>query len=170
MTGLDLPQDAETLLGDSAALSFGSDFDPEAFFNSSDGSEIPVALKVKGDSEGAQAVIDKIVAQEPSAETFLGTESDGDVFVVGPNAEYREAVLARGSLGTNEVYQDVIRESDQASAVFFVNFNAGDDWLVRVLGDGDPTVAENVKPLAGFGVAVWKDDDLTHGVLRLTTD
>ena len=47
MTGLDLPQDAETLLGDSAALSFGSDFDPEAFFNSSDGSEIPVALKVR---------------------------------------------------------------------------------------------------------------------------
>jgi hypothetical protein len=110
------------------------------------------------------------VAQEPNAETFLGIDSDGDVFVVGPNAAYREAVLARGSLGTNEVYQDVIRESDQASAVLYVNFNAGDDWLVRFLGDGDPTVAENVAPLAGFGIAAWKDDDWTHSVLRLTTD
>ncbi len=170
MTGLDLPQDAESLLGRSAAVSFGSDFDPEAFFNSSDGSEIPIALKVQGDPESAQAVIDKIVAQEPSAETFLATDSDGDVFAVGPNAGYREAVLARGSLGSSEVYQDVIRESAQASSVFFVNFNAGDDWLVRILGDGDPTVAENVQPLAGFGVAVWTDDDLTHGVMRLTTD
>ena len=53
--------------------------------------------------------------------------------------------------------------------MLFVNFNAGDDWLVNLVGD-DPTVADNVKPLAGFGIATWQDDDWTHGVLRLTTD
>ena len=58
------PQDVETLLGRSAALSFGSDFDPEAFFNSGDGSELPIALKVQGDADGARAVVDKIVAQD----------------------------------------------------------------------------------------------------------
>ena len=105
-------------------------------------------------------MVDKIVAQDPEgAERFLGIDSDGDVFVIGPNGDYRQAVLARGTLGSNEVYQDVIRESDKASAVFFVNFNAGDDWLVRLVGDGDPTIAENVKPLAGFGIAAWKDDE-----------
>ena len=169
MTGLDLPQDAETLLGRSAALSFGSDFDPEAFFNSGDGSEIPIAMKVQGDADAAKAVVDKIVAQEPESGDFLGIDSDGDVFVIGPNADYRQAVLGKGSLGDNDVYRDVIRESDKASAVFYVNFNAGDDWLVRVVGD-DPTVAENVRPLAGFGIAAWKDDTWTHSVLRLTTD
>ena len=170
MTGLDLPQDAETLLGRSAALSFGSDFDPEAFFNSGDAGEVPIALKVQGDAGAAKAVIDKIAAQDPSAEEVLGFDSDGDVFVVGPDADYRKAVLANGSLGGNEVYHDVIRESGKASAVFYVNFNAGDDWLVRLVGDGDPTVAENVRPLAGFGIAAWEDDDWTHTVLRLTTD
>ena len=170
MTGLDLPQDAETLLGRSAALSFGSDFDPEAFFNSGDGSEIPIALKVQGDADAARAVVDKIVAQDPESGDFLGIDSDGDVFVIGPNADYRQAVLGKGSLGDNDVYRDVIRESGKASAVFYVNFNAGDDWLVRVAGDGDPTVADNLRPLAGFGVAAWKDDDWTHTVLRLTTD
>ena len=89
---------------------------------------------------------------------------------IGPNADYRKPVLGKGSLGDNEVYRDVIRESDKASAVFYVNFNAGDDWLVRLVGDGDPTVAENVQPLAGFGIAAWKDDAWTHSVLRLTTD
>jgi hypothetical protein len=169
-TGLDLPQDAETLLGRSAAVSFGSEFDPEAFFNSGDGSDIPIALKVQGDAEAAKAVVDKIVAQEPEAGDFLGIDSDGDVFVIGPDADYRQAVLGKGSLGDNDVYRDVIRESDKASAVFYVNFNAGDDWLVRILGEGDPTVTENVRPLAGFGIAAWKDDDWTHSVLRLTTD
>ena len=65
MTGLDLPQDAETLLGRSAALSFGSDFDPEAFFNSGDAGEIPIALKVQGDAEAAKAVVDKIARTGP---------------------------------------------------------------------------------------------------------
>ena len=55
---------------------------------------------------------------------------------IGPDADYRKAVLAKGSLGGNEVYRDVIRESGKASAVFYVNFNAGDDWLVRLVGDG----------------------------------
>ena len=47
-TGLVLPDDIETLFGDSAALALGSDFDPEAIFESSDGSDIPIALKVDG--------------------------------------------------------------------------------------------------------------------------
>ncbi|MEO6510524.1 MAG: DUF3352 domain-containing protein, partial [Nocardioides sp.] len=168
-TGLDLPKDAETLLGQSAALSFGSDFDPEAFFNSGDGSDIPVALKVKGDPDGVQAVLDKISAQDATAGDFLGTDADGDVIVVGPNDDYRVEVLKSGDLGSNDVYQDVVRESDQASAVLFVNFNAGDDWLLKLAGD-DASVKENLKPLAGFGITAWQDDDWTHSVLRLTTD
>ncbi len=169
-TGLDFPQDAETLLGESAALSFGSDFDPEAFFNSSDGTDIPVAVKVKGDPDGVRAVLDKIVAQDATLEDFLASDSDGDIIVVGPNADYRAEVLKRGSLGDNDVYKDVVRESDQASVVLFVNFNAGDDWLLRVAGDDDPTVTENLRPLAGFGITAWQDDDWTHSVLRISTD
>jgi hypothetical protein len=47
MTGLDLPADAETLAGDSAALALGSDFDPERSSSSEDGSDIPIALKIR---------------------------------------------------------------------------------------------------------------------------
>jgi hypothetical protein len=168
-TGLDVPDDIETLLGDSVALSFGSGFDPEAFFNSSDGGDLPVALKVKGDPDAIQKVLDKINAQDPSAGDFLGTDVDGDTIVIGPNDDYRAEVAKRGTLGDDEVYQDVVRESDRAGAVLFVNFNAGDDWLVRLAGD-DPTVKENLQPLGGFGITAWHDDDWSHTVLRLTTD
>ena len=78
-------------------------------------------------------------------------------------------MLGRGDLGNNEVYQDVIRESDKASAVLYVNFDVGDDWLVRLAGD-DQSVKENLQPLAGFGITAWQDDDWTHSVMRLTTD
>jgi hypothetical protein len=168
-TGLDLPQDGEALFGESAALMFGSDFDPEAFFNSGSPSDIPIAMKVKGDDKAAIAVLEKILAQQPDASKYLGLDSDAGYFAIGPGTELRTAILGNGELGKTEVYQDVIRESDKASAVLFVNFNAGDDWLVKVAGD-DPTVAENLKPLAGFGIDTWQDDDWTHGVLRITTD
>jgi hypothetical protein len=170
-SGLDLPEDVETLFGRSAAIAFGSEFDPEAFFNSGSPSDLPIALKVQGDEAAARKVVDKILAQSPpEASQYLGLDSDAGYFVIGPDEDFRTGVLGKGTLGSSEAYRDVIRESDKASAVVYVNFNAGDDWLVRVMGDIDPSVAENVKPLAGFGIAVWKDDQWTHGVLRLTTD
>ena len=52
----------------------------------------------------------------------------------------------------------------------FVNFNADDDWLVRVADDIDPEVAENLAPLAALGVSSWFDDGVGHGLVRLTTD
>ena len=108
-------------------------------------------------------MVDKILAQAPpEAAEYLGVDSDGDIFVIGPNEDFRAACWAKGDLGSNEVYRDVIRESDQASAVVFVNFNAVDDWLMELAGD-DASVEENLAPLAGFGVAVWQDDDWTHG-------
>ncbi len=55
-TGLTVA-DLETLAGESAALSLGSDFDAETFFNSSDGSDIPVGAKVQGDAAGIQDVL-----------------------------------------------------------------------------------------------------------------
>jgi hypothetical protein len=114
-------------------------------------------------------VLDKIAAQDDTAADFLGTDADGDVIVVGPNDDYRSEVLKPGGLGQDDVYQDVVRESDRASAVLFVNFNAGDDWLVKLAGD-DQSVKENLAPLAGFGITAWQDDDWTHSVLRITTD
>jgi Protein of unknown function (DUF3352) len=169
-TGLDVPEDIETLFGSSAALAFGSDFDPEAFFNSGKPTDLPIALKVQGDEEAARKVLTKLLDQAPpETAQYLGLDSDEGYFVIGPNTEFRTGILGRADLGSTEIYQDVIRESDKASSVVFVNFNAGDDWLVKLAGD-DPTVAENVKPLAAFGVTTWQDDDYTHGVLRLTTD
>ena len=59
-TGLDLPDDAETLAGDSAALVIGSDIDPDAIFDSPDGSDVPVAVKIKGDPDEIEKVLDKL--------------------------------------------------------------------------------------------------------------
>ena len=33
-----------------------------------------------------------------------------------------------------------------------------------------PEVSKNLEPLSAFGVSGWVDDDVVHGLLKVTTD
>jgi Protein of unknown function (DUF3352) len=169
-TGLDLPADAETMLGESAVVSLGGDFDVETMTNSTDGSDVPVGLKVKGDPDKIAAVLAKLEAQLPGdVASFVDTDAEGDMVAIGPDADYRAELLEGGDLGDSETFQDVIQEADQAAAIFYLDFDAGDDWLLELVGD-DAETADNLAPLSALGMSVWQEDDVAHGVIRLTTD
>jgi hypothetical protein len=167
-SGLDLPDDVETLLGDSAAFALGSDFDLETFVNSSDGTGVPVGLKVQGDPEAIESVLDKLRPQMGESESIVGSDSDGDMVAIGPDGDYRQRLLEDGGLGDSDAFDNVVREADDAAAVVFVNFDAG-DWLAS-LAEDDAEVADNLEPLEGLGISAWLDDDVSHAVLRITTD
>jgi len=169
-TGLDLPVDAETLLGESAVVAVGSDFDAEQLMSSADGSDVPVGIKVKGDPGAIEAVLDKVRGQMgPEEATFLEADAGDDMIAIGPNADYRGELLAGGTLGESDTFRDVIREAEQAGVIFYLDFDAGDDWLTTLAGD-DPEAADNLAPLSAVGVSAWSEDNIAHGVLRVTTD
>ncbi len=96
------------------------------------------------------------------------TDSDGDMIAIGPNSDYRSQVLEDGNLGDSDVFQDVVREADKASALVYVNFDAG-DWLMKLAQD-DQEAVDNLEPLEGFGISAWQEDDAAHAVVRLTTN
>lgn len=167
-SGLDLPEDAETLAGESAAFAISPDFDPEEFF-SSEGSDVPIGVKVQGDPEGIEGVLDKLRPQFVGPEaTLLDSDTEGDTVAIGPNPDYRAKLLEDGDLGDSDVFQHVVRGADDAAAIFFVNFNTGGDWLGGAV-DEDAT-AENLEPLEGIGASTWLDGDTSHALLRITTD
>ena len=166
-TGLTVA-DLETLAGESASLSLGSDFDAETFFNSSDGSDIPVGAKVQGDAAGIQDVLATLAETMGGDAGIVGNDAEGDMVAIGPNPDYRGQLLEDGGLGDSDVYENVVRESGDANAILFVNFDAG-DWLTS-LAEGDQEAADNLEPLQGLGFSSWSDDDTSHAVLRLTTN
>jgi hypothetical protein len=168
-TGLAFPEDAEALMGESVAISVGSDIDPEAIVNGGGVADIPVGVKIKGDPAEIDAVLAKIAPQLGGQASLLETETAGDFVALGANADYRGALAEDGGLGGTGSYQEVIEESDRAGALLFVNFDADGDWLSSLSGD-DPTVAENVEPLSAFGISGWVDDGVSHGLVKLTTD
>ena len=167
-TGLAFPEDVETLLGEGVTVSLGSGLDPDAVANGGPG-EVPVGIRIDGDADEIQAVLDKIAAQAgPELAEFMQvTEGDGYA-VLALQEGYRGELEGGGSLGDSAAYSEVV-ESDEAQSLLFVNFNADDDWLVRLTGDS-PEVSKNLEPLSAFGVSGWVDDDVVHGLLKVTTD
>ena len=162
-TGLALPEDVETLFGDSTVLAIGNDFDREALLKSE------VGLKVKGDPAAIEGVLDKVRHRIGLMSAPLQSRSDGDVVVIGPDDDYLAEILGDGGLGESEAFRDVVREPERAGAIVFVNFDAGGDWL-SALAEEDPEAKENLEPLEGLGISSWQDGDTGHGMVRLTTD
>jgi hypothetical protein len=166
-TGLSLPEDLETLLGEHVALAFGGSFDLEQLMNSGDPSGLPFGVKVQGDADDINGVMDTL-GQSSGMPDMFETETEGDTVAWSLNPDYRSSLVGQGGLGQSEVFQDVVPEADESGNVMFVNFDAG-DWLTS-LSMGDPEAQANLEPLSAFGVSSRVDGDTTRGLLRLTTD
>ncbi len=167
-TGLDLPGDVETLLGEGIVVSLGGGIDADAITNGGP-EEIPAGATVEGDAEEIQAVLDKLKESAgPAIAPYLEvTEADGHA-VIALQDDYRAQLESGGALSDTAIYQEVV-EGDDAQSIMFVNFNADDDWLTR-LTESEPKVSENLDPLAAFGVSQWVDGEMMHGLVKLTTD
>lgn len=164
------PDDLQTLLGDALAVALGPDFDVRTMANSSGPESLPVGVKVKGDAGAIEDVVDKIRPAMGPMGSLLEVESEGDLVALSPSADYRSELVGEGSLGDSAAYGEVVEGGDDATAVFFVNFDAGDGGWLEGLAAGDPTVEENLAPLAAIGASSWVDDDVARVVVRLTTE
>ena len=132
-SGLELPEDAETLVGEAFAIAVSSDIDIEAMVNNEDFSDLGVGVKVKGDPDAIEEVLDKIRPQTDDPE-LLQSKSSDDYVSFSPNEDYLDQLSEDGDLSGLDTYKDVVPESDKASSVFYLNVDAGDGWLVNVLG------------------------------------
>jgi hypothetical protein len=174
MTGLKLPQDIETLLGQGISVSVDSSLDLKVLAGSPDPSTVPVGLRIKGDPAKITAVIDKLKAMAgPSAEVVHVAKGDGMV-VLGTDRSYVDELLTDGGLGSTASFDEVVPEADRAGAVLYVDFDAGHGWAEKLgdlASDDDPQVRENIAPLEALGISSWQDGDaVQHGLVRLTTN
>ncbi|MBL0747553.1 DUF3352 domain-containing protein [Nocardioides baculatus] len=170
-TGLAFPEDVETLLGEGVTVSLGSGIDPDAITNGGPG-EVPAGIRIKGDADEIQSVLDKIseLAGPEAAEFLQVSEGDGYA-VLALQDDYRSKLESGGDLAGSDGYAKVV-DSGDAQTVIYVNFDVDDDWLVRLSDEmgGGAEVSDNLAPLSAFGVTGWVDGDVVHGQLKLTTN
>jgi hypothetical protein len=170
-TGLSVPEDLEALGGESFAIAFDSDFDTSAF-EDEDISRVPVGAKIKGDPDRIEAALDKIRAAAGSDGDLLLSRTEDGYVLVSASADYLDKLADSGDLGDSSTLKDLVPEAGDASAILFVNFDAGDNWLDDLVAglDAPEDVRENVKPLKALGISTWLDGDESHSLVKLTTD
>jgi hypothetical protein len=164
MTGLDLPEDAETLTGDAITVALGPDS------NLDEPASSGLGVKIQGDADEIEKVLDKArTAAGGADEGVLDSSVEGDAVAVGPDADWRKALLEDGGLGESDSFRRVVEHTDNAVSVLYVDFDGSDDWLADLFGD-DPETRDNVEPLDAFGMSSWIDGETGHVVVKLTTE
>jgi hypothetical protein len=173
-TGLQLPEDVETLLGDGLRVSVDSSLDTAALQGPAVPA-VPVGIRIHGDAAEIDRVLDTLLARVPAAQLDALQRSSGDGYVVlGLDQAYVDTLSSgTGGLADDPAFRQVVPEADRVSGGVFVSFDAG-DWSTRVAGEmfpGEPEVKANVAPLDALGLSSWLDDDqVQHGSLILSTD
>jgi hypothetical protein len=167
MTGLDLPGDLEKLFGDSAALALGPGIDVEGLVNGGDPSDLPIALKVRGDKETIDGVVSKVRQGLGAPAGVLEPVAGDDAVALGLDETYTQQVAGSGKLGSSTAFTSVVPDADKASSVLYVSFDALDDAIKAIAG-GDDEVTANLEPLGALGVSGWTDGDDSHSLLKVS--
>ena len=172
-TGLQLPEDIETLLGDGISLSVDASRTSSRSAESPDPSQVPAGIRIQGDPAKIIPIIDKLkAAAGPDADMVKVASGDGLV-AVGSTRRTSSTLLEKGTWRASPRSTTWCPRRTGPTGSLYVNFDAGDGWaeqLADLLSDGDAEARSNIAPLDALGVSGWSDGDVEHGLLRLTTD
>ncbi|NUS50849.1 MAG: hypothetical protein HOQ22_07385, partial [Nocardioidaceae bacterium] len=173
-TGLHLPEDLETMLGDGVTVSVDSSANLRDLAGDQPPTDLPAGIRIQGDPSKIVPIIDKLKRAAGPQADLVHVEQGAGVVAVSLSADYAARLVADGDLGGQDAYQRVVPESDRAGALFFVDFDADNGWgerLADLVSGGDAEARANVEPLDALGASAWVDDSgVTHGLVRLTTD
>ena len=171
MTGLELPEDVQALLGDGFSLAVDSSADFDRLIHSSDTpTGMPAGVRIVGEPSEITPALDRLLASVgPAAEGVVVEEGDG-VVAVGLDADYVATLAEDGALGDEERFQAALDDVELEAGAMYVDFDAG-DWLTELAAtDPDERIAENVEPLDSLGLGGSVEDDTVRLVVTLTTD
>jgi uncharacterized protein DUF3352 len=167
-TGLDLPADLETLLGDNILVAVDRDGLSASALNTGGPGSINAGARFTGDKARIDALYDKITAlmSDVAGERSPFSKADFDRgLAVASNEAYAQTLAdLDGDLGDSQNFQSVIRDGADQDVVLFFNWDLVEDEIVdsmRQLGPGASDVVDNIRPLRAFGITADTQGDYT---------
>lgn len=164
--GWTLPDDIQTLVGQSLAFSVGPDILDTGSME--DMSEVPVAYRVQTDTGAANELIDRILAEAGGGEVLVRREDDG-VLTLGLDQAYVDTVASGGSLGGVSTFQSAVPNAEDADGIFYLDLNAFEDEYLPEIEDTDARAS--VEKVAALGISSrWVGDGNAEFTLRVVAD
>ncbi|MBA3266024.1 MAG: DUF3352 domain-containing protein [Nocardioidaceae bacterium] len=170
-TGISLPDDLETVLGDNIMFVADSEGLTEEALEGGQFDAVNAGVRFTGDPEAQAALYDE-VSQLLNAEgelPLIALEAE-DGFVMATNDTYAETLeQLGGDLGSSETFQSVVEDAESKEAVFYFNWDLVEDQVIDA-ATGDPEVAENIKPLRAIGITADVDGNYTRIISKVSVN
>jgi len=167
-TGLDLPADLETLLGDNFVLSLDSAGLAEVL-HTFDTTALGFGAQIATDQAKFDDVYARVqdLAAQSGVPLQLNKTATDDGVVVSTSPAWAEKLAAGGALTDTAKYQTAVADADEAQSVFYLDFGAFDP-LVEQMNDKELTA--NFKPLQAVGASASYQEGYVDLTMRLTVD
>lgn len=164
-SGLSLPDDVGTLLGEQAMLAVDSEgLDPDA--PPQQMSDVNAGARLTGDPDEIGAVLDKLGASGDPALGQLVTEETEDGVVIATNDDYASTLSdGGGDLADSDTFSKAVPDAADATNVAFFDLDR-----ITSLGDGMGEDLGPIEPVEAFGFSTTQEDGRAHATMRLTFD
>jgi hypothetical protein len=173
-TGLRMPDDLATLLGDDLTLALDSEgVDALALDGNESLPDVNAGVRFSGDAAAITDVVDRVQAlltQSGLTVELASEEVDGGV-VVATNFEYA-AAMTDGGLSDSDRFESAVGAVDDVAGVFYLDIESL-EAIVRGYargGNGATAIADYLEPMKALGVNATSFEDYTEATLRLTFD
>ena len=170
--GLTLPDDLETLLGESLTLVIGSknlEMIP-TLTGPADLTNLDVGLSLVSEPAKAKDLADRLVTLVGQLDVQLTATQTDDGAAIATNGHAAEALSGGGDLGDDATFKAAVPDADRAFGSIYVDISSILDTLVKA--DPPAEVAAQIKQLAVLsavgGSVSRKSDHVAQSTLRVT--
>jgi len=175
-TGLVLPEDLGTVLGDNIMMALDSEGLTADAISSEDPTQVNVGVRFTNDPDELNAIYDKVVGliqQESGTEEMPVSKKDlDDGMVLASNDDYADKLSEDGGLGDSDAFTSVIEDAQGKEFVLYFNFDSIEPQIVEAMQqDGENQEAiENVTPIEAFGITSDTEGDYAISTLRMSVN
>jgi hypothetical protein len=179
-TGLSIPGDVETLLGDNLLVAIDEDGLTADVFqdvaSSGDLSQLNIGVRFKGDDakldELYQRIMDLVQQSFPGPIPFEEVDYDNG-FVIATNQDYGQSLAdLDGNLGDSEQFQSVVDNAADMETVVYFDWDKVEDQIVQSVRDngGSEKDIANLTPLRAFGLTSGVSGDYTTSTFQMSVN
>jgi hypothetical protein len=186
-TGLNVPDDLETLLGENLMIALDRDGLSAATLTSGDPSQLNAGIRFTGDGPKLHDLYDRIMGLlEGSVGTELpfSKQDFDDGLAIATNDSYAGKLAdLDGDLGDSQNFQSVVDDAAHKQFVLFFNWDLVEDQILANVPDGyvsselpsgepdpDQSIAANLRPLRAFGLSGGVEGDYNVSTLTISVD
>jgi hypothetical protein len=175
-TGLVLPDDLKTIVGDNVTLAMDSEgLNFSELQNSGDTSTLPLGGRFQTDPDKFADVYQKLVDYASAQGSDLPlTKVEGDGFVaVSTSADYANELAKDGGLGDTDKFRNAVPDAESADTVFYLDFDSIESQILDAVreGGGSQRVIDNLEPLSSIGISSHvRSDGVVDAILRITVN